>query len=138
VAAGDHGDVVVGDLDDRWVAAWAQVGGGDGARPTAERVLAQLGDRGGFAIARDGDGVVGVGIGVIDEGWLGLYSVTVAAHARRRGVGRAVVAALGCWGGARGAGEVYLQVELDNPPALAFWAALDFRLAHRYIWRRPR
>lgn len=127
--------VDVGGLDDRWVDAWARLGGGDAAWPTAGAVLAQLGERGGFAVAQNGGVVVGVGVGVAQDGWLGLFSVTTAPSARRHGVGRAVVGALGGWAAQRGARESYVQVELENLPALAFWASLGFTVAHRYHWR---
>jgi GNAT superfamily N-acetyltransferase len=76
-----------------------------------------------------------VGVGVAQDGWLGLFSVTTAPSARRHGVGRAVVGALGGWAAQRGARESYVQVELENLPALAFWASLGFTVAHRYHWR---
>jgi GNAT superfamily N-acetyltransferase len=72
---------------------------------------------------------------VLEDGWLGLFSITVAPRARRGGVGSAIVGALGRWAAEHGARNAYLQVETDNIPGLAFWAGLGFVVAHRYHWR---
>jgi ribosomal protein S18 acetylase RimI-like enzyme len=129
--------VQVGDLDAAWVAAWAQVSGLDGTRETAELVLSQLGDRARFAVAVDAEGSrpLGVGIGVVEEGWLGLFSLAVRDEARRTGVATAIVDALEGFAAAAGATRAYLQVEADNAAALAFYAARGFHIAHSYHYR---
>src|SRR4051794_14158103 len=97
--------VQLGDLDTEWVEAWAAVSGIDGTRETAELVLSQLGDRARFATAVDvaTSEPVGVCVGVAEEGWLGLFSLSVAPHARRQGIASAVVDALGSWAATAGA-----------------------------------
>jgi ribosomal protein S18 acetylase RimI-like enzyme len=39
------------------------------------------------------------------------------------------------WSGGEGAERVYLQVETDNPGALAFYAGRGFFIAHSYHYR---
>jgi GNAT superfamily N-acetyltransferase len=129
--------VQLGDLTDTWVKTWASVSALGGTRETAELVLSQLGDRARFAVAVDASGgrPLGVGIGVVEEGWLGLFSVAVTADARRRGVASTIVDALEAWASDVGAGRVYLQVEADNVRALAFYARRGFFIAHSYHYR---
>jgi GNAT superfamily N-acetyltransferase len=124
-------------LTAEWVDAWATVSGIAGTRETAELVLSQLGDRARFATATDelSDRPLGVAIGVAEEGWLGLFSLTVSPTARRRGIASVVVAALESWARARDVRQVYLQVEQDNPGALAFYARRGFHIAHSYHYR---
>ncbi|CRZ16428.1 N-acetylglutamate synthase, CG3035 family [Mycolicibacterium neworleansense] len=67
--------------------------------------------------------------------WLGISSVRVSPDHRRQGHARAVCEALLAWGAESGAGRAYVQVEIDNPPAIALYTALGFRLHHqtRYV-----
>lgn len=129
--------VQLGDLTAAWVDAWAAVSGIDGTRETAGLVLSQLGDRARFATAvdaRDGT-VLGVCIGVAEDGRLGLFSLTVAPSARRRGIASAIVDALEAWAATVDARDVYLQVEADNAIALDFYRRRGFHIAHSYHYR---
>jgi GNAT superfamily N-acetyltransferase len=129
--------VQLGDLTDVWVKTWATVSEIGGTRETADLVLSQLGDRARFAAAVDASSgqPLGVGFGVVDEGWLGLFSLAVIPNARRRGVASTIVDALDAWSAGEGAGRAYLQVEADNPSALAFYARRGFFIAHSYHYR---
>ncbi len=73
--------------------------------------------------------------GVLVEDWLVVTAVTVAEEARRRGLGTAVMAALGGWARDRGGGRCLLQVVESNAPALALYARLGFTEHHRYHYR---
>lgn len=71
----------------------------------------------------------------IDGDWLGLHGLSVEPAYRRRGLGRAIVAALLDWGAERGARTAWLHVETDNEPAIALYAGLGFDTHHdtRYL-----
>jgi GNAT superfamily N-acetyltransferase len=127
----------LGELTQGWVEAWADVSGLEGTQETAELVLSQLGDRARFATALDPSSgeLVGTGIGVVEDGWVGLFSLAVAPAARRRRVGSAIVNAILAWSADRGAQRAYLQVEADNAGALAFYARRGFFVAHSYHYR---
>src|SRR3954447_15643395 len=123
-------------LTGEWVDDWEAVAPGMEARATAEVVLSQLDGRARFATAADTDGrPVGVGVGVLDGRWLGVFSVATAPHARRRGVATAMIDALESWGAAHGATRTYLQVEADNAAALALYAQRGLHIAHAYHYR---
>jgi GNAT superfamily N-acetyltransferase len=130
-------EVRLSELDGHWVDAWRTVGGLTGTAETAELVLSQLGDRARFAVAADvaTGSPLAVGIGVVEEGWLGLFSLATAPAARRRGLATDIVDALEAWALTRDAHGVYLQVERDNPPALAFYARRGLHIAHAYHYR---
>lgn len=81
--------------------------------------------------------VVARGRGAFHDDWLGVHAVATAPRLRRRGWGRQVLAELVDWGGCLGATTVWLHVETDNAPALAFYDSLGFRAHHacRYLTR---
>lgn len=67
--------------------------------------------------------------------WLGISSVRVSPAHRGQGHARVVCAALSSWGAEAGARRAYVQVEVDNPVAIALYTSLGFRLHHqtRYV-----
>lgn len=67
--------------------------------------------------------------------WLGISSIRTAEGSRRQGHARALCDALLAWGRAAGAQRAYVQVEVDNDPAIALYTSMGFRLHHhgRYI-----
>ncbi len=75
------------------------------------------------------------GQAALDGDWLGVHAIEVAASYRRRGLGTAVLAALLERGAEQGALTVWLHVETDNIPALAWYDALGLAPHHtcRYL-----
>jgi len=69
-------------------------------------------------------------VGTVMVGWDGhrgwLYYLAVDPACRRRGIGRALVAAAEAWLGARGAPKVQLMVRDGNGVAAGFWRALGY------------
>jgi GNAT superfamily N-acetyltransferase len=123
-------------LSAAWVDAWASVSGLSGTGATAELVLSQLGDRARFAVATDATGsAIAVGIGVLEDGWLGVLSLATIPTARRHGAATAVVDTLEAWALSRRAHATCLQVERDNAPALAFYVRRGLSIAHPYHYR---
>ncbi len=72
---------------------------------------------------------------VADEGYVGIFEVLSAAHARRQGFGKRIVAHAMAWGFSHGAHTAYLQVAADNAPALALYADLGFAPLYGYHYR---
>jgi GNAT superfamily N-acetyltransferase len=122
-------------VDRAWVDVWVAAEGRPDAEETYERVLARIPAPAGFALARIDGAPAGVGIAVCDTGWSGVFCMATVPAMRRRGVARAVIGALWEWSREQGAGAIYLQVELDNPAARAFYALLGFTRSHGYHFR---
>ncbi|HEX5616641.1 MAG TPA: GNAT family N-acetyltransferase [Acidimicrobiia bacterium] len=87
------------------------------------------------AAAHRGDAVAGLGLGVFERGWLGVFGMATAPAHRRHGVASAVVRALAGAAAARGIRRAYLQVEQDNAGARALYEVLGFRHAYSYHYR---
>lgn len=75
------------------------------------------------------------GVGVVENGFIGLYDIVVDRELRGRGYGRRLMESMLCLGRKKGASKAYLQVMLDNPVALQLYESLGFRELYRYWYR---
>jgi ribosomal-protein-alanine N-acetyltransferase len=76
---------------------------------------------------------VGKVIGSDDEGVAELESVVVETSARRRGVGKALCAAVADWCRGRGAAALELEVRAGSVGAIALYAGLGFVVIGRRV-----
>jgi ribosomal protein S18 acetylase RimI-like enzyme len=123
-------------LSESWLAALGALAQVEGRhRPTLARMLGSLIPTPGFALIEEAGRAVACGLGVVQGGYVGLFDVVTAPDARRRGLGRRLVAGLLDWGRQNGAHTAYLQVMHANQPALGLYAALGFREVYSYWYR---
>lgn len=84
------------------------------------------------------DEPIAVGLGVLDDGWVGLFDIATAEAWRGRGHGRFICQQILNWGQSQGAHHAYLQVMLQNTPALRLYESLGFTEAYQYwYWEQP-
>ncbi len=92
-------------------------------------------------LAQGGEGApLGVILCRVAAGEMEVLTLGVATTARRRGVARALIAAALPAARDLGAEEVFLEVAIDNDPAIALYERLGFRragLRKAYYDRRP-
>jgi ribosomal protein S18 acetylase RimI-like enzyme len=79
--------------------------------------------------------IAGVGLGVVEEDWLGLFSIRTLPEYQRKGVAWSISCALAMWAEDHEAKRVFLQVEDDNKPALALYARMGFSTMYTYWYR---
>ncbi len=79
--------------------------------------------------------IAGIGLGVVERDWLGLFSIRTLPEFRRRGIGWSINCALAMWGEDHGAKRVFLQVEAENAPALALYGSMGFKTMYTYWYR---
>jgi GNAT superfamily N-acetyltransferase len=101
------------------------------------RVDVATGDTTATATVVEAGRVVGQGVAAHADGWVGFRGIEVAESHRRKGIGRAVMAALTQWGAELGATTAYLQVLSDNRSALALYASMGFQTHHAYAYLTP-
>lgn len=88
-----------------------------------------------FMRLRHDNKTLAVGLGVVDEGRIGLFDVVTAEPYRRQGWGKALMLSLLHWGKQKAATEAYLQVVGANEPANQLYAGLGFREVYHYWYR---
>lgn len=88
------------------------------------------------SISSDGAQVARGRINLVDD-WAFFGDLTVQPVARRRGLGRTMMAATTEWAAERGASVMLLQVISDNEPAQQLYGALGFERHHAYRYLTP-
>jgi N-acetylglutamate synthase len=122
--------------DDAWLSRYHRAGGDPG--PHIARVL-HRGPSVWFATVpadRDDAPPAAIGRCVADGRWAGFMAVEVDPAHRRRGLARAVMAALARRALDEGASAAWLQVEDGNEGARALYTALGFARHHAYQYFR--
>ena len=109
----------------------------DGDDPRPQIVGRIVADKA-FALAyRDGVPAAGA-LAVQDAERVCVTAVRTRPELRRRGAARAAIGALAGWARRRQARSLFLQVEADNAPAIALYAAAGYRPAYGYHYRKLR
>lgn len=121
-----------------WLTAYAAAGGyEDMVLQVRKGILERIQPDHVFALAVVDGQTAGVGLGVVEQGWLGLFGVETLSQYRRRGVATSLCQSLVSWAMGMGATRVYLQVEEKNTPALALYKKMGLRTVYTY-WCRVR
>ena len=133
-------DVALGERpDDEWLAVYQAVEAvSDHALAARQGILRRIGPRAGYALARLDGIAAGVGLGVVERGWLGVFCMGTLPAARRRGVGASVLGALAAWALGGGASQAYLQVVAANAVARALYESVGFAPLYEYHYRQRR
>ena len=121
-------------------AAWAAVFLGAGFDPVdgASRVKA-LGRTPGalYASVREDGRALAAGVGAFGHGWASVHGMRTEQARRGQGLAGRVLAALAAAAPERGVERIFLQVEAENPPALALYRRAGFATAWAYeYWQR--
>jgi N-acetylglutamate synthase len=129
------GAVVTADAspDEAWLARY-HYRGADTRPPVMRDVLTSASDQAFISIRAESE-VLAIARLSIAEGWAGLTAVEVDPGRRRAGLGRAITEAACAEAIGRGAGRVFLQVEMGNAGARALYERCGFRYSHRYHYR---
>jgi N-acetylglutamate synthase len=118
--------------DDGWLAAYHYRG--QAPPPIARRLLTSAPWQA-FGCVRAGGAAIAIGRVAVAAGWAGLTAIEVDPRHRRRGLARAVSAALAAAALDRGATGIYLQVEDGNAAARALYHRIGFADHHCYHYR---
>jgi ribosomal protein S18 acetylase RimI-like enzyme len=130
------GIVVFGSPWKDWFTTYQKASGlGKKEMSIRQEVIERISKEKACAAAIMGEKVVGIGLGVLDQGWLGLFSLVTEPKFRRQRVATSITQSLIGWGLSRGAQRGYLQVEESNDSAQQLYYGLGFTDAYSYWYR---
>jgi GNAT superfamily N-acetyltransferase len=92
----------------------------------------------GFATLSVDEDPVAIGRVSVDGEWAGVTSLEVSPRHRRAGIGAATMRVLLDWAAGQGAQWSYLQVLIENTPALRLYSRLGYVTHHVYSYRELR
>ncbi len=104
-------------------------------RGTMTKMLGRIAPSCCFITLCEQNQVVACGLAVADTGFVGLFDLVTDAHFQNRGLGKQLVLNLLDWGKQNGAQRAYLQVMLNNAPALHLYDKLGFKEVYQYWYR---
>ena len=87
-----------------------------------------------ITLTNDGE-TLACGLAVLDGGYVGLFDIITEPTQRGKGYGTQLILSLLHWAKANGAQTAYLQVMLENEPAVRTYAKLGFREVYQYWYR---
>ncbi len=102
---------------------------------TLREILLNIVPRHCFVSLKSDSKVVACGLGVLQSGYIGLFDIVTAQDFRGRGYGQQIVKRILAWGKQNQARQAYLQVMLDNAPALHLYAKIGFQEQYQYWYR---
>lgn len=121
--------------DAAWWRIAAPTESGDAASRERLGIASRLPAPTGFAAALIEGAPASVALATVIDGWCCVSSVRTAPDFRRRGLAARVMIAIAGWARRNGAHSACLQVEADNAPAVALYAAAGLRPAYGYHYR---
>jgi N-acetylglutamate synthase len=123
-------------LTDEWIDAFCRLSEtSEQRKPTLRQMLLNIIPLKSFAAVRRADEIVACGLGVCQGDYIGFFDIVTAKPYRNQGIGKRLMQGLLAWGNQSGARHAYLQVMLDNPPALHLYDQLGFKQVYHYWYR---
>lgn len=123
-------------IAEAWLAVFCRLSLIDPHRiPLLHRMLSNIIPPIGCAALRLNGEIAAMGLGVVDQGYVGLFDIVTDAGLRNQGMGRRLVHSILYWGRENGANCGYLQVMLSNAPALHLYQSIGFREVYQYWYR---
>jgi ribosomal protein S18 acetylase RimI-like enzyme len=105
---------------------------------TLQKILINIIPNHSFVSIRADNRIVACGLGVQQSGYIGLFDIVTDKDFRNRGYGQQIVTSILDWGKQNQAQTGYLQVMLENIPALRLYSKLGFVEQYQYWYRIKR
>jgi len=136
VPAGDHCQID-DHMNERWYEEFTQMMPLSNAhRETAVKLLNSMPPIKCFVTVYSDDGTpAACGIGVVEQGYIGLYDIVTSQQFRNQGFGYQLVLQILHWGKQNGATDAYLLVVQENKPANRLYDKFGFETQYEYWYR---
>jgi len=123
-------------LSDEWLDNYCRMSAvAEVNRDALRQILLNIVPQHCFVALKSEDRVVACGLGVLQSGHVGLYDIVTDHAFRNRGYGQQIVKSILAWGEQNKAEKAYLQVMLNNPPALHLYSKIGFQEKYQYWYR---
>jgi len=127
------------EFDEEWFALYCVSEEVSGHAAAVRRsILQRIQPSHGFALLRSEGQPAAVGLGVAEDGWLGVFCMATLPAYRRQGAAGAVLRTLAIWSQLYGAENAYLQVMVHNGDAQQLYAKAGFATAYGYHYREKK
>jgi ribosomal protein S18 acetylase RimI-like enzyme len=124
------------DLSEEWLDGFCHMSAVVGKnRETLRQILINIIPHHCFVSLKAEDKMVACGLGVLQSEYIGLFDIVTDHAFRNHGYGQQVVNSILAWGGRNGARKAYLQVMLNNAPALHLYSKIGFVEKYQYWYR---
>lgn len=121
-----------------WVDAYTRMNGVASIQhPALKAILGNILPEACFMSLVDGAETVACGLGVLEAPYIGLFDIVTHPARRGQGLGTKLIHNILSWARERGAQTAYLQVMLENSPALRLYDKLGFKELYQYWYRSP-
>lgn len=119
-----------------WMASYCRIRDMDINQHSAHmEILQRIKDKVVMAVLLDNNEEVACGIGVISNGYFGVFDVVSKQTARKMGHGTKLMNGMLNWAMLNGATKAYLQVVADNHAAISLYKKLGYQNCYEYWYR---
>lgn len=126
-------------LTEEWLTAFCRMSAiSDARKSTLRQMLESIVPQKCFAAILRADQVIACGLGVRQGEYVGFFDIVTDQSFRNQGYGKRLMTSLLGWGKQNGARRAYLQVMLNNTPALHLYSQLGFKQVYQYWYRIKR
>jgi N-acetylglutamate synthase len=122
--------------DDTWLDNYIRMNEVNPAqKPVLKSIIDQIMVPRGLFTLLVNDIAVGCGLGVTENKHIGLFDIVIDKAYRNQGLGQKLIEGILAWGRSKGAEYGYLQVLVDNAPAVRLYSKAGFREEYKYWYR---
>ena len=100
-------------------------------------ILDRINDRVLMVVLVEDGKEVACGVGVIHNGYFGLYDIVTEQYSRKKGYAAKLLSGMLFWAVSMGASTAYLQVVADNQAAINLYSKMGYKYCYEY-WYRAR
>ena len=124
-------------MDESWLEAFLSLDGCENSicPESAKAMLTAIRNPVYCAALYENDRIIGCGLGVVEDGKIGLYDIRVHNDFRQKGIGARICRAIMQEGRREGADTAFLQVAAANRPAVRLYQSIGFEEVYTYWYR---
>jgi len=131
-----HKVTVYDTLQDKWFKSFCELNNiSEKDQLTLKQILNNIIPKSCYFLLSDDDEILACGMCVLESDYIGLFDIVTREEYRNRGYGSILIHNILQWGKDNGAKYAYLQVMLNNAPALKLYSKLGFKEIYRYWYR---